>query len=87
MELATAVRVFTDLEKPRYEYEDALYPRYDVRFDANSDGEEARYYRLFIRHTAGVASEEAEQDWRYVLDLAQEHNLVVCIEDSGIELT
>ena len=87
MDHDTAVRVFNALEKPRYLYEDEAYPRMRVRLDADANVDEQRVFRLFVRRHPGAPFDDAQDDWRYVLDLVQEHGLSIEVENAGMALT
>jgi hypothetical protein len=87
MELDVALRVFKDLEKARYMFDDEPFPRFSVRLDAGSDIDERRTYRLFIRRETAAGKDKAEDDFRFVLDLVQEHGLDVDVENAGFELS
>lgn len=58
-------------------------PVYDVRLDAGSDNNEDRTYRLFVRMAFGA---DPVPDFRYLLDIAEEHGLEVRFDNNGIEL-
>ncbi len=91
MQQDPAFAVFVELQKPREVDnenfpEPYIVPRFDVRLDAFTDSEGERDYRVFVRE--GKEAYNLEQDdWRFVLDQAQEHGLKVSVENNGIELS
>jgi hypothetical protein len=88
MDLRTAVSVFQELESERYG-DDAEWqpPTFDVRLDAVTvRSDDSRGYRIRVTHGASTGGGVSQDDWRYVLDLAQRHGLEVDIQNAGMEL-
>jgi len=95
MDKATALSVFTALEsqrsvddEPQREYKP---PTFDVRLDAGSaerravlDGGIERTYRL--RLAPSKWGPPTSDDWRYVLEIAEENGLTVDLQNSAMEM-
>lgn len=88
MDLKTAVSVFqllaTDSQTETTPSGTWTTLTYDVRLDATTDSD-SRACRVRVtpgRESGGIG----EDEWRYVLDLAKQHELDVDIENSGMVL-
>lgn len=95
MDRSTALAVFDALERTRSADDDPLTetkpPTFDVRLDAGtterrSDGELARNYRVRVTPSKPIGTAEPDE-WRYVLELCDEHGLSVDMQNSGVELS
>lgn len=85
MEKEIALELFGDFEKVRHPHdEEPLAPVYDVRLDAGHySSEDTRDFRL--RLTPGPWGWDTEHIREVVL-MAAEHDLVVSIQNNGIEI-
>lgn len=100
MDAATAIKVFGELEAPRWSDADGNEvdlrdlepdeepwdpPCFHVRLDARQmERDDSRSFRIWARLGSGSVAEA--DAYRYILDLAEEHELGVTIDNAGIEL-
>lgn len=91
MDQQRAIRVFRELEEPRYEdpgYDDGRdsnLPIWDVRLDAYSGGEDEREFRIRVK--PGWCPSMTQDAYRDVLDIAErEGDLTITLENDGLML-
>jgi hypothetical protein len=86
MDLDTALDVFREIESLRWKDLDRMLdpgdddwnpPIYSVRLDADED-------RVYVRMAVGSTGDE--DDFRFILDLAKQHDLNVSLDNNGINL-
>jgi hypothetical protein len=94
MDRSTALAVFNALERQRTADDDPLTetkpPTFDVRLDAGSHStreETGRTYRVRVTPAKAWTGFAEPDAWRYVLDLCDEHGLVLDVQNAGVELS
>lgn len=90
MELDTALKVFTTLEKNKRAIEDAIDPFivsvYHVRLDAGVLPSDENVRDFTVRVTPLRGGWLDRDDWLYVLELASEYELNVDLQNAGMQL-
>lgn len=89
MNRATAMGIFVTLEERRYLVPEITtrYPVFNVRLDAMTNREsDERAFRLFVRIDDGVPDDQGEHYLRVVCDLAKKNELMMTLENNGVEL-
>lgn len=90
MELDTALKVFTTLEKNKRAIEDAvdpfIVPVYHVRLDAGVLPSDESVRDFTVRVTPLRGGWLDREDWLYVLELASEYELNVDLQNAGMQL-
>jgi hypothetical protein len=93
MDLDTALDVFREIESLRWKDLDRMLdpgdddwnpPIYSVRLDADEDRDDGRTFRIYVRMAVGSTGDE--DDFRFILDLAKQHDLNVSLDNNGINL-
>jgi len=89
MDRTTALRVFDALEEATYEVEGMTteFPTFNVRLDALTGQDDERCFRLFTRIDPTAPEASAEDNLRFILDLAKEYELTPTLDNAGVELT
>lgn len=97
MDKTVALDVFKQLEAQRASDDDPTNevkpPTFDVRLDAGShDGRRelggssyARSWRIRVAESKAWGADT--DDWRFVIELAEEHGLTIALQNNAMELT
>lgn len=88
MELATAVAVWKRLEAENRTEWEGDPPVYDVRLDASTNMDKVsnhRYFRIRVLGAKGTGGLDADE-WRYVMDVANEFDLGLDVSNNALEL-
>lgn len=90
MELDTALKVFTTLEKNKRAIHDAIdpfiVPVYHVRLDASALPSDETVRDCTVRVTPVRGGCLDRDDWLYVLEVAGDHEVDVDLQNAGMEL-
>jgi hypothetical protein len=83
----TALALFDEIEKTRFEYGDIMAPHFNVRLDAGTDGDtDERFYKLFVRLDRHAPAEERTEHLRWLTEEAERQGVTATLENAGMEL-